>query len=677
MNPIKRTPKDHEQLAPSPTSLTPTDEKTNTVSISQIQSFEPAAPSPLSCRRLGTLSSEERQAIDFFKEFAKRDGKKVSQEIINSHITDEPSLIEIAKIAAAQNGRWTSKHIRNYEIQESTALIEIAEIAVRQSGRGVCEYLDNYNITDPERIINILQIAALHFGLDAIHNAYQHAKKSLSRIDPNEFNKILLSALAFSLFENKKDEIKKFYNMLVDCLNPSFDVIKALEHSSVELFRSLLIEQRDNLNLPEFFYSISDKILKYRGKKIAEFLLGTLMQNAEKKDYIKSYLNLTTEKGALVIPRLLPSIVLAKWLSGLESEKLKNFLSKHTRVLKDQTAPLLPALLNAQRDLDLLEGVYPMRKIDLLGMLCLQELEDIVKSLKLVSYFAIRKEVDLLNKIEPNINNLHKAYKNILLSYLSTFPCLPPNPIERYEETFGQTIRPYALEIYQTTLFHEEPIVQDTLIRFIQSVLLDNFLEERHRTDINPHLKKIEESNSGLLDAWKNFSFSLRISDTESVFFTQAWKDLFLAGEVKGSCQRVDASSSDSKCLLAYCLDGKIAMLAIKNIEEKILARSILKLLIDKDSNIPVLFLEALYPYPSTPEREFAILSAAHTCAEQLGCPLLQQAEGVSGKWVVSLGSSCPYEYADAAGGVQKNGIYEIQSQPVTSHCPTPPNYHF
>ena len=55
---------------------------------------------------------------------------------------------------------------------------------------------------------------------------------------------------------------------------------------------------------------------------------------------------------------------------------------------------------------------------------------------------------------------------------------------------------------------------------------------------------------------------------------------------------------------------------------------------------------------------------AASECAKKLGLELYTDwsSEPLSqGKTIESLGSSCPYEYADGAGGVMPNGVFIIK----------------
>lgn len=140
------------------------------------------------------------------------------------------------------------------------------------------------------------------------------------------------------------------------------------------------------------------------------------------------------------------------------------------------------------------------------------------------------------------------------------------------------------------------------------------------------------------------------------------WEDLFLCGtEVLGSCQRIDGDPSLNRGLMGYLMDGKNRLIAVKDTSGKVLARIILRLLWDPAAKRPVLFQERLYPDHCDEAYIEAINSCAKARAEALGCPLFEKSLSGLGETVVSLGSRVPYEYVDAATGIQSNGVYTIR----------------
>ena len=108
------------------------------------------------------------------------------------------------------------------------------------------------------------------------------------------------------------------------------------------------------------------------------------------------------------------------------------------------------------------------------------------------------------------------------------------------------------------------------------------------------------------------------------------------------------------ECLLEYVMDGKNSLVAVKDRSGKIIARSILRLLVDREKK-PVLFLEYIYPFGSS--HSGALLAMAQKKAEQLGVRLLTSETREC--YAKSLGSCAPHEYCDAVRGVT-NGEYVI-----------------
>ena len=128
-----------------------------------------------------------------------------------------------------------------------------------------------------------------------------------------------------------------------------------------------------------------------------------------------------------------------------------------------------------------------------------------------------------------------------------------------------------------------------------------------------------------------------------------------------GSCQRVDGDPHLNKCLLAYVIDGKNRMLAIKDSSGKIQSRALFRMLWDPARQEPVLFLDRIYPSPCPPAYTEALNDLAKERARSLDLRLYVQgtASDVS---IKSLGSRAPWEYEDAAAGVQQNGVFTIHN---------------
>ena len=112
----------------------------------------------------------------------------------------------------------------------------------------------------------------------------------------------------------------------------------------------------------------------------------------------------------------------------------------------------------------------------------------------------------------------------------------------------------------------------------------------------------------------------------------------------------------------------KDKLIAVKDELGKILARSVLRLLMDEQSKSPVLFLERIYTCQNTEELSDLIREGALRKAKALGLPLVASSKDYQDlchltpypNRLKSMGGPVPYEYVDALGGIQNNGEFSI-----------------
>lgn len=175
-------------------------------------------------------------------------------------------------------------------------------------------------------------------------------------------------------------------------------------------------------------------------------------------------------------------------------------------------------------------------------------------------------------------------------------------------------------------------------------------------------LGELENDIKGFIDGLSN-ARSKTYTNWQCVL-TDAPGDLLLCGtEVKGSCQRVDGDPQLNKCLLAYLQDGKNRLLAIKDSNGTIIARSIVRLLWDDGKQVPVLEMERSYPSIIEPELESALRGMAKQCAKKFRLSLVSKeivSEEVYKGDIVSLGGRALYEYVDSVSGINKDGLFTI-----------------
>ena len=140
---------------------------------------------------------------------------------------------------------------------------------------------------------------------------------------------------------------------------------------------------------------------------------------------------------------------------------------------------------------------------------------------------------------------------------------------------------------------------------------------------------------------------------------------LLMGTEVLNSCQDVKGSASLNVGLLGYALDGKHRLALVCDSEGKILARSVLRLLIDAEGK-PVLFQERMYVADANPAYSQLLRKIALKKADLLGVPLVVSPEDFKEErakpYPLSIQAKAkpvPYEYVDALDGLQ-SGPYII-----------------
>ena len=140
---------------------------------------------------------------------------------------------------------------------------------------------------------------------------------------------------------------------------------------------------------------------------------------------------------------------------------------------------------------------------------------------------------------------------------------------------------------------------------------------------------------------------------------------LLMGTEVLNSCQNVKGSASFNVGLLGYAMDGKHRLALVCDPEGKILARSVLRLLVDAEDK-PVLFQERMYVADANPAYPQLLRKMALKKAELLGIPLVVSPEDFEKEQakpyplsIKAKAKPVPFEYVDALGSL-KSGAYTI-----------------
>ncbi|MBS0615588.1 MAG: hypothetical protein JSR58_03430 [Verrucomicrobia bacterium] len=310
-------------------------------------------------------------------------------------------------------------------------------------------------------------------------------------------------------------------------------------------------------------------------------------------------------------------------------------------------------------------------------------------------YILMRKKGKLLVDVK-DIDQLLKIGRSFACENMD----LIPSQVKPFVETFIQSSRwPGAVAIYRGSLQKvEDEQDRDRSIKLLQkftiSVLEKQFPQMRYEFENNPHLKAVFENRNELFQKWKA---SLTTFDLENVFKknkdkeflqhsgwtvqdTDHWEDLLLLGTETLSCQHINYGDTRNRCLLAYMCDGKNRAIVLKNREGKIIARSVLQILIDRETREPMLYAENLYSNTPTeavnaPLASTLVLAGCIEKARQMGLRLfLKTCWSDCGSYfdkyfkeckgdLESLGGPAPWEYVDYHQGTYKDGKFTIDSR--------------
>lgn len=137
--------------------------------------------------------------------------------------------------------------------------------------------------------------------------------------------------------------------------------------------------------------------------------------------------------------------------------------------------------------------------------------------------------------------------------------------------------------------------------------------------------------------------------------------DFLLCGtEVNNSCQSIYGCADFNVCLLGYMMNGKNHLIVIKDSAGKIVARTLLRLLL-KDGKTPVLYRDRLYINSDYKRYKQVINEFAINKAKSLNIPVYycEDFEIDDSIALESLKGPAPWEYCDKVGKI-KNGEFKI-----------------
>lgn len=504
----------------------------------------------------------------------------------------------------------------------------------------------------------------LDIFLEVYKNDPESAEKIKRFVDPK-----FLEEFSLSLPINQPPDIKKYQNFLhegdITDFDPIFDQLKAMdqvkEHKQINeaLQWIYFTASKFPRNYEQDNAEIWKTIFKYRQPNMRYNLSDQAIRLiTSKENHLDTY-KATAETEHLKLPALylVQNEAFKSVLQKIHKEKRAEFKDVSLMHLFISTLHLLfNSSLPAKRQAAILEDLLKLdkkkMKVELLNLTGILETgyEEKLQENKNQSYRLI----------------LEKISQEILISLV---PKLQPKLSfsQKFSDTFGKNINVVAaLTTYaarmQQLQGNEKKEVLEILGSFIQEVMNGKFKSERYNENHSPHLKAIFERVKGLKEAWsKTVEVPLSYNNAKLEEEFNGWKfvrsddfaDLFMCGTVvKGSCQNVNGTVGLNKALLAYPMEGKNQLIAIKDLEGNIICRSIFRILIDKKTDLPVLFQERFYTNHMDNRLNKLLDQFAEDQAKALKLPLFRGVNVGGDGTLESLGGRSPFEYVDAVRGV-------------------------
>ncbi len=669
-----------------------------------------------------SLSSDRRFAVA--KLCVQQDVEGVLYSLDEFDLQGESQIFEIAQLCAQQNGEYTAEQIEIFGLTNQVYLTKIALCCAAQAGKAVARNIDRLGIEDRNQRLNIAKVCLRsdwesikylpNFALDLDESSRRKINTYVMEFHPlfcrSDRELMGLFPLTQPLdLDQARDIVKKlcaeknflqFFQEYIDReIQPDrarIDYLQWLGVASVVFSRQLDEEQLAWCQQEGLLSAIAD----LSTPSLRHKLTFTLTHIASTAAGQKSYLRLPSMRveDKYTWGKLLSLQMASLIQAGVSAELIKQFVLHLDSKRFDRHGKTF--LFDLSKFKEIVTVLYSLDRTPLLNG---KEKGAVIKhiidasssnesSLKdlLMQFSALQAIIDFGSADLLKLAN-QSEFSLIALSDAQLRRRLHVENVQdvyaKYQKTFGASRAPNAILTYVSKMHllnHEK--IMTRLREYILSVLEGVHQEMRYSTQNNPHLAKLNQLDPSFIEKWRqNEEIPLSAIFPEKVFkgvtghkvvITEDPIDLLLCGtEVSGStCLKVDGSVEYAKCLISYLIDGKNVLIAVKNRSGRIVARAILRLLLDEQEKHPVVFLENPYPAFLAQEHQehyAAILHMAKKKAEQMGLPLASvefiDEDLPSSITLRALGGPAPFEYCDAIQSVCKNGSFSIPNAYLVS----------
>ncbi len=433
-------------------------------------------------------------------------------------IKNSATRFELAKFCSSLNGDCTASSIQNFDIADQTKLLEIAEICI-------CSYIEKSKEHDNIKIMKILNNC---FADEFINFDFEIGRKFLKLYSnkmflKNPFIKIIDKIFTIEnevvkfkniqwvattmMFFGAMKSIKKIDDNHIDTLAKLgfFESVADLENPLLRLSISFILADLITIdNVPNEFNNILSKSHTVKIKKSWQRLsclisAGLVSQGVASDIFIKDGLfRSETEKP-----------------SSCFFDKEKSFLLLHMLVLLYESKDLSPKekenLLNRVINVNSENKNISTSQVSIdLNMLKEDKLDKnelknsqfkILENIQAIISINDFMEINLLK--ENNNKSLLEMSEDILQTKLHCENI--PNFAKKYYETFMQSRNPSSIVTYASKIHSlKEKNAEESLRNYIAFTLDDTFVENRYKSENNPHLQKIIEFNPILFETWKS-----------------------------------------------------------------------------------------------------------------------------------------------------------------------------
>lgn len=585
---------------------------------------------------------------------------------INTLIKDESIKTDLCLLFAKSDPKSFCAQIHRLGIKQEKTRKDLAYIVAKSDPRTLAEYIQGFAIEDQVFLRNLVLILRKSVPLSAfISTAHNFKLKE----DPQFF-----SSWSFQILRDSQSKFREF----AKAFNLSCDFIASLIFDYIKQFGAPFSPEEQAL--------ICKKLTSYRNKDLKLALFVQLAEHCKDqafRDVYKTFCPKTTDTPFLTLA-ILPAIYPSAWIvkaqaCGIDTseaqKKVATFLRKQELrpLFRDQVkSPLTENFLLACEALEKDSSLESHEKLATLAKVCTgaADIDNLASLVPLCAENLGKRflQKELLNESASAAIDVLVSEKLVQTSYADLKDI--PNLTKAYKETFGSGSIPQSLQIFEASLRRWNiPAIREDHTRLARSVLLKRVGVERYLIDDNPTLKVVAAKAPSLLAKWQSPAISISCNDLALVD-TDDPITLFEAPSSPRTCLRLNGGSNNN-CLPSLVLDGTIRMLIAKDKSSKLVARRIVRLLLDQDRE-PILVLETLYSIKQlTKDESEAFERLAAQKATDLGVRLLAKnptslffSTPHQTKKILFLGGNCTFTYSDILGGniPRSNHLVEINT---------------